>query len=75
MKGFLAEHEGRHYPVHHPDGHVEWLTAKEYLAGRARLNAAHPLATLPSPGAGERRVHNPAGVPLSRPARTPDETP
>ncbi|MDF1565064.1 MAG: hypothetical protein P1V51_18650 [Deltaproteobacteria bacterium] len=66
MKNYQDLHEGNRFPIHHPDGRVEYLTAKEYLAVRGRFNAEHELATVPSPGAGSRRVSNPAGAPRPR---------
>ncbi|RMG12028.1 MAG: hypothetical protein D6729_17105 [Deltaproteobacteria bacterium] len=61
-------HEGRRFPIRYPDGHVEYLTAKEYLAHRARFNDAFPLTREPTPGAGSRRTRNPRGYTLAREA-------
>ncbi len=66
MKNYQGLHEGRRYPIHHPDGRVEMLTSKEYLARRGAFNASHPLANVASPGAGSRRIINPSGAPLPR---------
>jgi hypothetical protein len=61
---------GQKFRVQNPDGSIEWLTAKEYLARRGRFNIAHPLAEDPSPDAGSRRHWNPRGLPVRRGAPT-----
>lgn len=59
--GYQGLHQGQRFPITHPDGTVEYLTAKELLARRGRLNREYEWTEKPSPGAGARRVRDPQG--------------